>query len=62
MLLEHLLIVGLLHLHSRYLRYRHMKGFVVGRVAIDGYLISYAKSVNADVVDVTGAGLYLDTP
>lgn len=39
-----------------------MKGFVVGRVAIDGYLISYAKSVNADVVDVTGAGLYLDTP
>ena len=32
-----------------------MKGFVVGRVAIDGYLISYAKNEQADIIDGTEA-------
>ena len=35
--------------------YRAMKGIVVGRVAVDGYLISTAKENDADLVDLTEA-------
>lgn len=39
--------------------YRHMKGIVVGRTAIDGYLISYARNpANGiiDLIDLTESG------
>ena len=39
--------------------YRTMKGIVVGRTAIDGYLISYARDPlhgEIDVMDVTESG------
>lgn len=35
--------------------YQTMRGIVVGRVAVDGYLISTAKEAGADLVDLTEA-------